>query len=161
MYKKELPFAKVNSVAAFREQTLGPSTRSLLLAAIGATITAIVITGLITSLFMKLLMTKDQREIATLKAIGFTNQDLAYQYLARSIVILLIGLVTGSLLAMTVGKGLAGVMVSFMGLTSIKFTGNLLIYLGCPLLMIVTTVLATRLVTKRTGDIEVAENLKD
>lgn len=161
LYKKELSFAKVNSVAAFREQTLGPSTRSLLLAAIGATITAIVITGLITSLFMKLLMTKDQREIATLKAIGFTNQDLAYQYLARSIVILLIGLVTGSLLAMTVGKGLAGVMVSFVGLTSIKFTGNLLIYLGCPLLMIVTTVLATRLVTKRTGDIEVAENLKE
>ncbi|MEO1770775.1 ABC transporter permease [Candidatus Enterococcus ferrettii] len=161
LYKKKLPFAKVNSVAAYREQTLGPSTRSIFLAAIGATITAVLITGLITSLFMKLLMTKDKREIATLKALGFTNQDLARQYLARSIVILLIGLFTGTLLTMTIGKELAAVLVSFMGLTSVRFSGNLLIYLGCPLLMILTTILATGAVTKRTGNIEIAENLKD
>ncbi|MGG5316095.1 ABC transporter permease [Enterococcus sp. AZ072] len=161
LYKKKLPFAKVNSVADYKEQTLGPSIRSIFLAAIGATITAVLITGLITSLFMKLLMTKDKREIATLKALGFTNQDLARQYLARSIVILLIGLFTGTLLAMTIGKELAAVLVSFMGLTSVRFSGNLLIYLGCPLLMILTTILATGAVTKRTGNIEIAENLKD
>lgn len=151
----------MNSVADYKEQTLGPSIRSIFLAAIGATITAVLITGLITSLFMKLLMTKDKREIATLKALGFTNQDLARQYLARSIVILLIGLFTGTLLAMTIGKELAAVLVSFMGLTSVRFSGNLLIYLGCPLLMILTTILATGAVTKRTGNIEIAENLKD
>ncbi|MBO1306138.1 FtsX-like permease family protein [Enterococcus sp. 669A] len=160
-YKKDLPFAKVNSIAAFREQTIGPTARSLLLAAIGATITAVIITGLITALFMKLLVTKDKREIATLKALGFTNQDLARQYLARSMVILVIGLMTGTLLAMTAGKGIASLLVSLMGLTSVRFSGNLLIYLGCPLLMIVTTVLATKMVTKHTGEIEVAENLKD
>ncbi len=160
-YKQKLPFAKVNSITAFREQTLGPSIRSIFIAAIGSTIVAVIITVLITSLFMKLLMTKDRREIATLKALGFTNQELAQQYLSRSIVVLFLGLITGTLLAMTIGKALAAVMVSFMGLTSIRFSGNLLIYLGCPVLMIITTALATRLVTRRTGDIEVAENLKE
>ncbi|MGM0212915.1 FtsX-like permease family protein [Enterococcus sp. AZ109] len=160
-YKRDLSFAKVNSVPAFREQTIGPTVRSLLVAAIGAMITALLITGLITALFMKLLVTKDKREIATLKALGFTNQDLASQYLTRSIVILVLGLFTGAILAMTVGKGMAGVLVSFMGLSSVRFTGSLSIYLGCPLLMIITTVLATKLVTNRTGEIEVAENLKD
>lgn len=160
-YRQDLPFAKVNNARSYRDQALGSTIRSISISAIGSLLTAVLITGLITSLFMKLLITKDKKEIATLKALGFTNHDLSRQYLARSITILAIGLILGTLLAMTLGKVLAGLMVAMIGLTSVTFSGSWLIYLGCPCIMLLAVIFATGLVTRHTGDIEIAANLKD
>lgn len=160
-YKKDLPFAKMNNADQFRDQTFGSTIQSVKLIAIGALLVALLVTGLVTSLFMKLLLAKDKKEIATLKALGFTNQKIGHQYLARSLTILIVGLVLGTILSMTVGKTMSGLVAMALGGVNIQLTGSLLIYLGCPFLMLVVTVLATKMVTIQAGKIEVAENLKN
>jgi len=104
---------------------------------------------------------KDKKEIATLKAIGFTNQEIRNQYLSRSLTILVIGLGLGTLLSMTLGKMMSGLVSVALGGVSIQLTGSLLIYAGCPSLMQLVTYLTTRVVTAQAGKIEIAENLKD
>ena len=160
-YKKDLPFAKMNNAREYRDQTFGSTIQSLRLISVGALVVALVITALITSLFMKLLLAKDKKEIAALKAIGFTNQRINQQFLSRSLTVLVLGLTIGTLLSMTVGKAMSGLVTSALGGVNVQLTGSLLIYLGCPLLMLVVTVLATKAVTAQAGKIEIAENLKD
>lgn len=160
-YKEDLPFAKMNNAEQYRDQTFGSTIQSLLMVAIGALLVAVLITGLITSLFMKLLLVKDKKEIATLKAIGLTNQEIRNQYLARSLTILVIGIGLGTGLAMTLGKTISGLVSAGLGGVSVQLTGSPLIYLGCPLLLLLVTYLTTRIVTAQAGKIEIAENLKD
>jgi len=160
-YKQDLPFAKMNNAEQYRDQTFGSTIQSLLMVAIGALLVAVLITGLITSLFMKLLLVKDKKEIATLKAIGLTNQEIRNQYLARSLTILVIGIGLGTGLAMTLGKTISGLVSAGLGGVSVQLTGSPLIYLGCPLLLLIVTYLTTRVVTAQAGKIEIAENLKD
>lgn len=160
-YKQDLPFAKMNNAREYRDQTFGSTIHSIMLISLGSLLVALLITGLITALFMKLLLVKDKKEIATLKALGFTNKDINRQYLSRSLTILIIGLVSGTVLAMTVGKGMSGILALALGGVDVQLKGSLLIYLGCPLLMLLVTVFATKAVTDQAGKIEIAENLKD
>lgn len=160
-YKEDLPFAKMNNAEQYRDQTFGSTNQSLLMVAIGASLVAVLITGLITSLFMKLLLVKDKKEIATLKAIGLTNQEIRNQYLARSLTILVLGIGLGTGLAMTLGKTISGLVSAGLGGVSVQLIGSPLIYLGCPLLLLLVTYLTTRVVTAQAGKIEIAENLKD
>lgn len=60
-YKKDLPFAKTNNAEQFRDQTYGSTIQSLLMISIGAFLVALLVTGLITSLFIKLLLVKDKK----------------------------------------------------------------------------------------------------
>ena len=160
-YKEDLPFAKMNNAEQYRDQTFGSTIQSLLMVAIGALLVGILITGLITSLFMKLLLVKDKKEIATLKAIGLTNQEIRNQYLARSLTILVLGIGLGTGLAMTLGKTISGLVSAGLGGVSVQLIGSPLIYLGCPLLLLLVTYLTTRVVTVQAGKIEIAENIKD
>lgn len=160
-YKQDLPFAKMNNAREYRDQTFGSTIHSIMLISLGSLLVALLITGLITALFMKLLLVKDKKEIATLKALGFTNKKITHQYLSRSLTILIIGLVSGTVLAMTVGKGMSGILALALGGVDVQLKGSLLIYLGCPLLMLLVTVFATKAVTDQAGKIEIAENLKD
>lgn len=160
-YKEDLPFTKMNNAEQYRDQTFGSTIQSLLMVAIGALLVAVLITGLITSLFMKLLLVKDKKEIATLKAIGLTNQEIRNQYLARSLTILVLGIGLGTGLAMTLGKTISGLVSAGLGGVSVQLIGSPLIYLGCPLLLLLVTYLTTRIVTAQAGKIEIAENLKD
>ncbi|WP_321385070.1 ABC transporter permease [uncultured Enterococcus sp.] len=160
-YKAALPFAKIYNVSLYKEQIFGPTIQSIGGVALGSIAVALLITGLVTALFMKLLVVKDKKEIAELKAIGYTNKDISAQYLSRSLIILVAGLLLGTLLASTLGPVLASVMMSMMGMTAFKLSGSLLIYLGCPVLMFLMTALTTKLINKKAGIINIAENLKE
>lgn len=62
-----------------------------------------------------MLLAKDRHELAVLKALGFTNQDIRQQYFMRSLLIVILGTVVGTLLASTLGGQVAGVAMSMMG----------------------------------------------
>lgn len=160
-YKRELPYAKINNTREYRDQTLGSMIASLKLIAFGSIMIALVVTGLITALFIKLLLVKDRREIATLKALGFNDKAIANQYLARSLTVLLIGVSLGTILSMTLGKVLAAGITSALGGVQVALSGSWLVYWGCPLLMLAVTIATTKLVTSQTARIEISQNLKD
>lgn len=160
-YKRDLPFAKMNNAEKFRDQTFGATIQSLFFVSIGALAVALLVTSLITALFIKLLLAKDKREIAILKATGFTNQAIGKQYLSRSLITLFCGVGLGTLFAMTAGTAMSGFVSALLGGVTIQLTGSGLIYLGCPLLMLMVTTVTTKIVTAHAGKISLAENLKN
>lgn len=156
-----LPFAKVTDVDNHKQQVFGSTMASIKTAANVALIVALFITGLVSLLFMKLLVAKDRPAIAMLKAIGFTNQDLAKQYTTRGMFILIIGVACGSILANTFGESIAGMIMASFGIEALTFVSHPLIYLGFPVLMLLVTLLATKLGTSQAGKIAIAENIKE
>lgn len=156
-----LPFAKVTDAHNHKQQAFGTTMASIKTAANVALVVALFITGLVNLLFMKLLVAKDRSAIATLRAIGFTNQDLSKQYVTRGIFILIIGVVVGSILANTLGESIAGMAISSFGVDALTFVSHPFIYLGFPLLMLLVTMLAIKFGTNQVGKIAITESIKE
>ena len=161
-YGKQFSYAKVSSVNDYITQMFGQTIRSVKTASYGALAAALLITLLVTVLFMKLLIAKDRYSIAVLKAVGFTKQSIGRQYRVRSLLVLMIGVVVGTLLANTLGEVLSGVVISSFGASSFKFMINpISAYLLCPLMMIFTVLIGTILGTSGAGQIKISENIKE
>lgn len=123
-YREQFPFAKITGIDETIGQMLGPMRKAIQKASIVATLATVLLTLLVTTLFMKLLVAKDRYCIAILKSIGLTSRDIRRQYLTRSVTVLGMGVITGTLLANTLGE-LAGVaIVSSFGASAFHFEVN-------------------------------------
>lgn len=161
-YAGRFPFGKVSDVDAFIAQTYGSTISSIRKASYAAVAVALIMTGLVTLLFMKLLVAKDRCSIAVMKALGFTNSDIAAQYVSRSIFVLVVGILVGTLLANTLGEVLASRVISQIGASSVRFVVNpLSAYLLGPLMMACSVLLATMAGTLGAGQIKISENIKE
>ena len=161
-YGNKFEFAKVSDINEFITQTFGSTMSSIGKISNAAIAVALILTALITLLFMKMLVAKERYSIAAMKALGFTKQDITLQYISRSVFILITGLILGILLANTLGGMLAGLVISQLGASSFQFTVNpLSAYLINPLLMVCTVLIATRMGTAGIGQIRLSENIKE
>ena len=161
-YTDRFEFAKISEIDEYITQTFGSTISSVGKASYAAILVALMITVLVTLLFMKMLVTKDRYSIAVIKALGFTNSDIKVQYVTRSVFVLIIGIVLGTLLANTLGEVLAGMVISSFGASSFKFVVNpLSAYLLCPLMMICSVLIATIIGTVGAGQIKISENIKE
>lgn len=161
-YAAKFDYAKILGIDEFVKQTLGSTISSVKMASYAAIAVALVITVLVTLLFMRMLIAKDRYSIAVMKALGFTNSDIQAQYVSRSIVVLIVGIVLGMLLANTLGEMLAGMVISSFGASTFDFVVNpLSAYLLSPLMMVIAVLIATMIGTSRTGQIQISEYLKE
>jgi len=161
-YEERFGFAKVSAMDAFVSQTYGPTIRAVGLASYASVGVALAITALITLLFMRMLIAKDRYAIAVMKSIGFTESDIRAQYLVRSVLILAIGVVLGTVLANTLGEALAGAVIASFGASSFAFIIDPIeAYLLAPSAMALSVLLATVFGTADAGRIHVSENLRE
>jgi putative ABC transport system permease protein len=161
-YGNKFEFAKVSDINEFINQTFGSTRSSIGKISNAALAVALLLTVLITLLFMKMLVAKERYSIAAMKALGFTKKDITLQYISRSVFILITGLLLGILLADTLGGWLAGLVISQLGASSFHFTINpLSAYLINPFMMACTVLIATRIGTAGTGQIRISENIKE
>lgn len=161
-YAGKYHFAKVSDINEYLLQTFGSTISSIGKASLVGTWAALIITILVTLLFMKMIVAKDRHAIALLKAFGFTNQDITLQYVFRSVFVLIIAIVLGILLANTLGEVLAGAMISWFGASSFRFTVNpLTAYLLCPLMMACSVLIATLVGMSRVETIKISQNIKE
>ncbi len=161
-YAEKFDFAKVSGIDEYITQTFGSTISSVGKASCAAIAVALMITVLVTLLFMKMLVAKDRYAIAVMKAFGFTNSDITAQYVARCVFVLIVGIVLGTLLANTLGEVLAGALISSFGASSFKFAVNpLLTYLLCPLMMVCSVLIATIAGTSGAGQIKISKNVKE
>lgn len=160
-YSSKFSYAKVSDVHEFVTQTFGSTLNSVKTASYVAIVISLIITVLIIMLFMKMLIAKDRTSIAVMKSLGFTNSDIQVQYISRSVFVLIIGIVVGTLLANTLGEVLAGAMISSFGADSFKFTVDpLSAYVLCPLIMTGAVLIATIGSTLGAGQIKISQNIK-
>lgn len=161
-YGEKYSFAKVIDIDERILQIFGSTITSVKKAALTAVALALLITVLIILLFMKMLIVKDRYSIAVMKALGFINRDIKIQYISRSVLVLTIGLVLGTVLANTLGELLARTLISSFGVSSFKFVINpILAYLLSPLMLLSAVLIATRIGISRAGDIKIAHNIKE
>lgn len=161
-YGDRFDYAKISGIEDYITQTFGSTISSVGKASVAAMAVALIITVLVTLLFMKMLIAKDRYSIAVMKAFGFTNSDITAQYVARSVFVLIVGVVLGTLLANTLGEVLVGKVIASFGASSFKFVVNpLWAYLLCPLMMVGSVLIATMIGTSGAGKIKISENIKE
>lgn len=160
-YANKFEYAKVSDMNEYVAQTFGSTISSVRKASNAAIAIALVISVLVTLLFMRMLVAKDKVSIAVMKSIGFTNSDMKTQYVSRSVFILIIGIVLGTMLANTLGEMLAGVFITSLGASTFDFTVNpLTAYLLSPLLMAGSVLIATLVATSGVDHIKISEHIK-
>jgi len=116
------PNVSVTSIDEYIHQTMGGLIEQLSLAAIVGFGLGLVISGLITAMFFKMLIAKDTSQIAIMRGMGISYRDIRLQYVTRAGVVLIIGLIVGSIATVTLGQMLAGLLVP--GISSMRFIIN-------------------------------------
>ena len=128
----------------YLSQTFGQTAAQLKMVVTVAAASALLITVLITALFIRMLTAKDRQEILTMKRLGFSTEHIGDQYLYRSLAVLITAVLLGMLLSSTAGQSLAGALFSFMGASEIRFIINpFTVYLLCPLVALLVVFTAT------------------
>lgn len=161
-YKADLGYGKINSIEDYVAQTLAGMVTSLKGMIIGCMLLAMVICMVITILFMKMIILKDQYEIAIMKAIGFSSKDIRVQYITRAIVVMVIGILLGNVLANTLGTQIASMVLSGIGIVNLKiFINPWLAFILCPIVLVISVILATIWAAKSAGEIHIINHITE
>jgi putative ABC transport system permease protein len=161
-YREQFPFAKVTGIDESIGQMLGSIRDAIKMASAVATLATVLLTLLVTVLFMKMLVAKDRYPIAILKSMGFTGADIRRQYLTRSITVLALGVIIGTILANTLGELVGVAIVSSFGATTFHFAVNpWFVYLVSPLLITGCVVAATMLGVSGIQALKISEHIKE
>ena len=161
-YAGLFPFAKVSGIRDYVRQTFGPTIAAIRKASYAAILVAWVIAALITLLFMRLLVVKDLRAIAVMKALGFRYSEIRAQYLTRIACVLVAALACGTFLTGTLGEAIAGGLLSAFGASSFSFAADpAATYILYPLLLAAPVAASAFLGASRIRGISVAENSKE
>ena len=161
-YSRKFPYAKVSGMEDYVTQTFGQTLRAVRTASVGAGFVAVVVTLLVILLFMKLLTAKDRYSIAVLKSVGFTGSDISRQYIWRSVLVVILGILLGSVLAGTLGERIAGVAISSLGAAAFHFTEDpLSSFVLSPAVLLFTALAATIAGTAKAGNLCISQSIKE
>ena len=161
-YSRKFPYAKVSGMEDYVAQTFGQTLRAVRTASVGAGFVAVVVTLLVILLFMKLLTAKDRYSIAVLKSVGFTGSDISRQYIWRSVLVVILGILLGSVLAGTLGERIAGAAISSLGAAAFQFTEDpLSSFVLSPAVLLFTALAATIAGTARAGNLCISQSIKE
>ena len=161
-YSRKFPYAKVSGMEDYVAQTFGQTLRAVRTASVGAGFVAVVVTLLVILLFMKLLTAKDRYSIAVLKSVGFTGSDISRQYIWRSVLVVILGILLGSVLAGTLGERIAGAAISSLGAAAFQFTEDpLSSFVLSPVVLLFTALAATIAGTAKAGNLCISQSIKE
>lgn len=150
-YSQMFDSARITDTADFVSQTVGNTVQQLKTVTLVTVVVGLALSVLITSLFMMMLITKDSNQIAIMRSLGFSLRHIRTQYLTRALLLLVFGIVLGTLFSNTLGQQLVSAAFSMQGASRIKFVIDpLQAYVAYPLLLMVTVAITTILST-RTG----------
>jgi putative ABC transport system permease protein len=152
-YADQLAPATIADIDRWRGQTLGPIAAQLSITAMVSAVVAVALAVLMTALFTRMLVARDAGQIAIQRAIGADDPGLRRQYLTRMLLVLVGGVIVGTLAANTVGETLFNLMFEVMfggfealgqGTSRIDFAVRpLLAYVALPLALLAAVTAAT------------------
>jgi len=161
-YAAAFPGLKVSDLSSHVRRTFGQTMDAVGRAATVSVIVALGLSALVTLLFMRLLVAKDRYAIAVLKAIGFSDRDLAIQYLTRALLVSLLGAALGALSAGTAGQALTGVVMEAFGAAAFEFVIDpWRSYLAIPLALVATVSAAALVRAPLAGRVSIPETIKE
>ncbi len=161
-YSNAFTYAKVTGVREYVHMTFGSTIAALEKAsAVGASV-ALFLTFLITLLFVKMLVAKDRYSIGIMKAIGYNNADIGFQFVLRTLLVSIVSICLGIVLTLTLGELFAGLMIASFGVTSLSLEVNgLFTFIIGPVLMLMVVHRATIIGTKSTQTVKITQSIKE
>ncbi|WP_145408936.1 ABC transporter permease [Paenibacillus xylanexedens] len=135
-YEQAFSPAKVTDLQGYLHQTLGGTIDQLKRVTIAVLVVAVLVSILITSLFLRMLVAKDHGDIAILRSLGFALSNIRLKYVMITLIVLGIGVLAGMILANTAGPLLISAIMSSFGASHMEFVINpLQAYILCPLML--------------------------
>jgi putative ABC transport system permease protein len=138
-YDAQFPTAGVKPTQEYVRETMGVLTDSMRGAAWVALVFGLGVAVLITSLFLKLRLTRDRLKMGVLSALGFSAKELVGQVRTKALLLVAAGTAAGLVFAATAGQSLAsaGLSAVQLGITDLTFIPNpWLVYVLYPLLLL-------------------------
>ena len=137
-YQNAYDSAQVNDIKEYTGQTLGNIIDQMSTIVIGGIAIAVIIVVLITALFLRMLLSKDMSQIAIMRSVGLTSKNIKHQYMAGTLMVLILGIILGVLASNYLGEFLVSMAMSSMGAARIEFVNVAWqTWLLCPLALIV------------------------
>lgn len=137
-YRNTYDSAQVNDIKEYTQQTLGNIIDQMRLIVIGGIAIAVIIAVLISALFLRMLLSKDMSQIAIMRNIGLTSKNIKHQYMAGTMMVLLLGIIVGVLASSYLGEFLVSTAMFSMGAAKIELVNVVWqTWLLCPLVLIV------------------------
>ncbi len=154
--------ARVTDLKSYLDQTLGNTIEQLKSVTLIALVVGLSVAVLITSLFLNMLVSKDISQIAIMRSLGFSLEDIRMQYLSRALVLLSLGIVLGTIFSNTLGQKLISVLWSFMGASQIKFVIDpIKTYILLPFALMIAVSATTLISIKSIKETNIAELIKE
>ncbi|MDR7855311.1 FtsX-like permease family protein [Tissierella sp.] len=141
----------VDPMEEFINQTLGGVSKQLRTMVFAIIIIGSCLVMLITVLFLKLRFAKDLSEIAVLKAIGFSEQDLSKQYMIKTGFVSIMGILAGIIFTDLLGEKIVNAALGIAGIGVKKvhlITNSVMEYIICPLLLMMLILLVTWIIMR-------------
>lgn len=141
----------VDPMEDFINQTLGGVSRQLKIIVISTAVVGISIAVIITVLFLKLRLAKDLSEIAVLKAIGFFERDIQQQYMIKTGVVSIMGILSGILLNNLIGGKIVNTALSIagIGIREVQLISNSFVeFVLCPVILMGWILIVTAILMK-------------
>jgi putative ABC transport system permease protein len=161
-YQAEFPAARVLAIRDMADQLFGNMVSGIRQTSYASVAIASLLTVLVTLLFLKMLVTKDRYSIAVLKSMGFTARDIRRQYVLRSGIVFVLGVVIGTVLATTLGEYVGLALIASLGVSTFHFEINpLFAYLFAPLLLAVCVHAAALLGVSDIRRVKIFEHIKE
>ncbi len=136
--------ARVTDLEGYVAQTLGNTIAQLQKVTLIAVVAGLLVSVLMTALFLKMLIARDGSQIAIMKSLGFSLRHIRTQYLTKTLFLLAIGILLGTIFANTAGQRLVSLLWTFMGAAQISFVIDpVQAYLLLPLLLMLTVSMTT------------------
>jgi len=160
-YQNTYDSAQVNNIKEYTGQTLGNIIDQMSTVVICAIAIALIIVMLITALFIKMLLSKDMSQIAIMRSVGLTSKNIKHQYVAGTLMVLILGIIFGVLASHYLGEILISMAMSSMGAARIEFVNiawqTLLL---CPLAMIIVVGVTISVCCKVTVEADLSVGLR-
>ncbi|AVK97840.1 ABC transporter permease [Lysinibacillus sphaericus] len=137
-YQSQYASAQVNDIKEYTQQTLGNIISQMSTVVIGGIAISLIIIVLITALFLRMLLSKDMSQIAIMRSMGLTANHIKQQYMAGTLLVLIVGIFLGVLVSNYLGEYLVSMGMSSMGAAKIELVNVAWqTWLLCPLALIV------------------------
>jgi len=153
---QRFPSIKVTGIQGYIEETFKETIKQVTTVIKFSITIALALLVLITSLFTKMIVIKDQYEISILRSIGISKKNIIVQYILRIIMVSLIAMVITSVIGNTLGASIVSLLMSFLGASKIDFIIDpIMVYLKIPLAFMAVISCVVLIVTQSIKNIEV------
>ena len=161
-WKKRYSNYKLTDVEDFFHQTFDDTLAMLRLIQISVFWTGLGIVFILMTLFVYMIFTKDQADLALYRMLGFGSERLRSHYLLAVCFILMLALSIANLLLLSLGQEVCSLLLSSFGISKLQLIINKsLTFLWTPLALLLSGLTAAHISLRSLNKLEIGRYLKE